>query len=206
MVYNWCGQRGWISKHDHGDIGEFFRISQYWVMYGTVAHIACTTWIVAKVTNVIPDIPTTTIPDDSKSPSRDAILTQEEYYDVLSGIRTGQWSSFDVHITKSQYERMRRFDFLMYNSSDMAPSPRWERALDQWCTRRDQNRAKHFCQALCHLMNNLPKGKKNVTSIELYWNHYDIAPLWSNTNNHHTTNVPRYRPRIRDHTALQVQC
>ena len=25
MVYNWCGERGWIAKHDGGDIGEFLR-------------------------------------------------------------------------------------------------------------------------------------------------------------------------------------
>jgi hypothetical protein len=37
MIYNWCGNRGWIPKHDHGDIGEGMRLSQYWVMYATVS-------------------------------------------------------------------------------------------------------------------------------------------------------------------------
>ena len=35
MLYNFCGERRWIAKHDGGDIGEFLRFSQYWVMFGT---------------------------------------------------------------------------------------------------------------------------------------------------------------------------
>lgn len=34
MTYNWLGERGVVAKHDGGDIGEFLRFSQHWVMFG----------------------------------------------------------------------------------------------------------------------------------------------------------------------------
>jgi hypothetical protein len=33
MLYDFSGNRGWVRKIDHGDIGEFLRFSQYWVMF-----------------------------------------------------------------------------------------------------------------------------------------------------------------------------
>ena len=35
MFYDFGGNRGWYAKLDHGDIGEFMRFSQYWVMYNS---------------------------------------------------------------------------------------------------------------------------------------------------------------------------
>lgn len=45
MVYNWLGNRGWIAKHDGGDIGEGLRLSQYWVMFSTVGKRAHNTML-----------------------------------------------------------------------------------------------------------------------------------------------------------------
>ncbi len=33
MLYDFAGNRGWITKVDNGDIGEFLRFSQFWVMF-----------------------------------------------------------------------------------------------------------------------------------------------------------------------------
>ncbi len=33
MLYDFAGNRNWISKVDNGDIGEFLRFSQFWVMF-----------------------------------------------------------------------------------------------------------------------------------------------------------------------------
>lgn len=33
MLYDFVGNRKWIQKIDHGDVGEFLRFSQYWVMF-----------------------------------------------------------------------------------------------------------------------------------------------------------------------------
>eukprot|EP00551_Chaetoceros_affinis_P008973 CAMPEP_0203672046 /NCGR_PEP_ID=MMETSP0090-20130426/7662_1 /ASSEMBLY_ACC=CAM_ASM_001088 /TAXON_ID=426623 /ORGANISM="Chaetoceros affinis, Strain CCMP159" /LENGTH=397 /DNA_ID=CAMNT_0050537269 /DNA_START=361 /DNA_END=1551 /DNA_ORIENTATION=+ len=35
MIYNFSGERKWIVKHDGGDVGEFLRFSQFWVMFSS---------------------------------------------------------------------------------------------------------------------------------------------------------------------------
>ena len=45
MLLDWCGNRGWISKFDNGDIGEGLRLAQYWVMYRNVDRQAYFPWI-----------------------------------------------------------------------------------------------------------------------------------------------------------------
>eukprot|EP00977_Amphora_coffeiformis_P024655 scaffold16595_cov232-Amphora_coffeaeformis.AAC.2 len=50
MIYNWLGNRGLVAKHDRGDIGEGLRLSQYWVMYGTVGQKAQTTLLTVGAT------------------------------------------------------------------------------------------------------------------------------------------------------------
>ena len=49
MIYNFCGERNWIAKHDGGDIGEFLRFSQYWVMFGTVPATSVHTILVGGI-------------------------------------------------------------------------------------------------------------------------------------------------------------
>ncbi|MGH3054432.1 MAG: hypothetical protein ACRDL7_05580, partial [Gaiellaceae bacterium] len=49
MIYNWLGNRGVVAKHDRGDIGEGLRLSQFWVMYGTLGQSAHT----AKLTGIL---------------------------------------------------------------------------------------------------------------------------------------------------------
>lgn len=50
MTYNWLGERGIIRKHDSGDIGEFLRFSQHWVMYSIPPKTAVQTILVGKLT------------------------------------------------------------------------------------------------------------------------------------------------------------
>jgi hypothetical protein len=49
MIYNFCGEHRWIPKHDHGDIGEFLRFSQHWVMYGSPPKTSVHTIIIGKL-------------------------------------------------------------------------------------------------------------------------------------------------------------
>lgn len=55
MLYDFSGNRGWIKKVDSGDVGEFLRFSQFWVMYSgppkTAGHIL-TTGTLNEVENV----------------------------------------------------------------------------------------------------------------------------------------------------------
>lgn len=51
MIYNWCSERRWIPKFDNGDIGEFLRFSQFWVMYGRPPRNAVNTIFVGQQLN-----------------------------------------------------------------------------------------------------------------------------------------------------------
>jgi len=46
MLYDFSGNRGWIKKVDNGDVGEFLRFSQFWVMFSgppkSAGHILAT--------------------------------------------------------------------------------------------------------------------------------------------------------------------
>jgi hypothetical protein len=70
MLYNFMGERGWIAKHDGGDIGEFFRISQYWVMYSSPPKSSVKATILGY---------------------KNDISDNEEWVDVIQGLRTNNW-------------------------------------------------------------------------------------------------------------------
>ena len=119
-VYNFCGQRGWIAKHDGGDVGEFFRISQYWVMYASPPKSAVVTNILGYTRNGASD------------DNDDDVMV-----DAMHGIKTGQWSPDSSPITNE-------------TSLETVVSPRWERALDQWGRSKDRRRAQTLLKRLCH--------------------------------------------------------
>lgn len=55
MILDFMGNRGWIRKIDQGDIGEFLRFSQYWVMFsgpGTTTSQVMITGTLNNKTNV----------------------------------------------------------------------------------------------------------------------------------------------------------
>lgn len=56
MIYNFSGERKWIAKHDGGDIGEFLRFSQYWVMFGTAPVTSVHTILVGKFEGLEVDV------------------------------------------------------------------------------------------------------------------------------------------------------
>ena len=56
MIYNFCGERTWIAKHDGGDIGEFLRFSQHWVMFGTPPTTSVHTILVGTIDGVEVDV------------------------------------------------------------------------------------------------------------------------------------------------------
>jgi hypothetical protein len=70
MLYNFMGERGWIAKHDGGDIGEFFRISQYWVMYSSPPKTSVEATILGY---------------------KNTSSGNEERVDVIQGLRTNNW-------------------------------------------------------------------------------------------------------------------
>jgi len=154
MVYNWCGERGWIAKHDGGDIGEFLRFSQYWVMYGQVSTMSVNTIITAR------------------------LETEEgRHVDVLGALRSGGWGD---EMNDWEYSQLR--EEMAENMTARYPSPRWERALYQWGDRRDVPRARRLCAQLCRIGNEkrVRLGLEQCSHVELVWQHLGILPIDSN--------------------------
>jgi hypothetical protein len=129
MAYNFCGQRGWISKHDGGDIGEFLRISQYWVMYAQPPKHAVVTNIVGYTSYLLPGDD-----DDDDDDDMDTI-------DVMQGLKTGEWNGIGMPQGAPPHEEE---DDGSTSQLVSLLSHRWERALDQWGRRGDTKRAHYW--------------------------------------------------------------
>jgi hypothetical protein len=146
MIYNWCGCRGWIGKHDKGDIGEGVRLSQHWVMYGTVAHTANNVHLVGTVH----------VPESN----------QNVTVDLLRYLSTGEQEPPPALSAPHSDED----NWFLPDMSNRYPSPRWERALSQWASKRDTSRGRRFIRRLCTLL------PLDLLSIELRYTHARIGP------------------------------
>ena len=161
MVYDWCGSRGWINQIDQGDIGEGLRLTQHWVMYGTVSRHAHT----VRLTG---------------------ILRSREAKDGSGGT-----AQFDLlqYLSVGEIVTPPPREIFLDNMSDRYPSPRWERALAQWASRNDRHRGQLLCRKLCHLLRrtNFPPGNSSdggssgasdssLSAIELRYDHAAILP------------------------------
>jgi hypothetical protein len=132
MIYNWCGERGWILKHDNGDIGEAIQFSQHWVMYGPDPPVTCYAYVVAGQMG-----PHTQTEDDGNYSSIDLLASLKSSHIVLM--------SLPSHNTPD-------------NMSQRFPSWRWENALNKISDRRDgggvyemEARFQRIMQFFCHV-------------------------------------------------------
>jgi hypothetical protein len=158
MVYNWCGERGWIAKHDGGDIGEFLRFSQYWVMYGTVSTRTVNTLLTGRL-------------DSSESET-------SRHVDILTALRTGSWGE-GSELNSEGYSKLRAE--IAEDMSAQFPSPRWERALSQWGEQKSIRQARKLCTVLCKIGNEQRArlGLGRMSRVELVWQHLHIMPIGS---------------------------
>jgi len=137
MIYNWCGERGWISKHDNGDIGEAIQFSQHWVMYGPDPPVTCYAY---------------------------AITGQIERQNQTQ--QGGNYSYIDLlaSLKSSNIELMNRDShYAPDNMSQRFPSWRWENAFNKISDQRDgggiygiEGRFKRMLQFLCYV------GKRQI--------------------------------------------
>lgn len=177
-IYNFCGERRWIAKHDGGDIGEFFRISQYWVMYATPPKHAV-------VTNIV-GYEYYTTDDHIHSNDNDFDRAPMFEIDIIRGLATGQWSPIDI----SNVELL-----------EMVVTPRWERALDQWGRNRDTTRARILLTRLCK--KHVPPSIKR---LKLVWKYYTIVDVGPNNQND-GVEIDRWAPTpTRRDMVTMVQC
>ena len=111
MLYNFGGERRWIPKHDGGDVGEFLRISQFWVMYNRAARQA-------KVTTVA------------------GWNQEEEWVDVFQGLRTNRWEwrpKDTFESSKLQYFVAPRWERALHQITTSSDQPRATRFLQTLC-------------------------------------------------------------------------
>ena len=181
MVYNFAGERRWISKHDGGDIGEFFRISQYWVMYGSPPRSSVVTTIVGyRTTNKL----------GHNEGEEDELMdypgtVEEEWIDVMEGLKSNNW-------TWQQHQQQQE------ESLQTVVSPRWERALDQWGKHNDKRRVKAFLRTLCR------QEFQPMERLELRWNRYKIVPPATTSDENDVAG--RWLPSTSKPTVISVTC
>jgi len=129
MLYNFCGERRWIPKHNGGDIGEFLRFSQHWVMFGRPPMTSVHTIFVGQ-------------------------LSDENTVDVWEYIASGRLIPMNLAARQSQ---------IWTNMTHVYPSPRWERAIDQWGARHSVQQAEYFMTQFCQ--------STPFTTLTLVWQH-----------------------------------
>lgn len=160
MIYNWMGNRQWIAKHDHGDIGEGLRLSQYWVMYRTLGRTAHNVFLTGYAQKQEYEETFASIHD---SPS---------VVNLLHYVKTGQWKIQDPP------------ELVISNMTDRFPSPRWERTLSQWTSDGTKKQAiRHFCAKLCMLVNEDRQSQQlpPLSDIEFSWLDIGLMPPGSKT-------------------------
>lgn len=124
MIYNFAGERKWISKHDGGDIGEFLRFSQYWVMFAT------------------PPKTSEHIIFSGVLRSKDNNQSSEEFIevDVWKWMKDKSLLPIDVEAQRS---------IIWNNMTETYPSPRLERMFDQLASRRKHDVLRYFLKKMC---------------------------------------------------------
>ena len=120
MVYNWCGHRQWVAKHDGGDIGEFLRFSQFWVMYGVPPHFDTNTLLRGRTVDG----------------------------NMFNGWEWIKYRALAT-VAQDENGLGESDTAVLHNMTHVYPSPRWERIFNQWGGQRDVNRARYFLEGLC---------------------------------------------------------
>jgi hypothetical protein len=153
MIYNFVAERHIIPKYDQGDIGEFFRISQYWVMYSTVGTIAHTT----RIAGTISSRPV----HSETSAGNYSVIEYEKSLDLLRFVATGGREI----VSPMPILADANLSLASLRSSVVYPTVRWERALHTWSKdsyesqfhsskkKQFERRLRFFGLALCRLVN-----------------------------------------------------
>lgn len=154
MIYNWTLYRGVIPKLDNGDIGQGLRLSQHWLMFGTVAQRGSTIQLTGKVR----------LPSAAGESEDSANVTR---LDLFHFIKTGQDRVQDPP------------SFIPHDMTYRYPSPRWEKAMHDWAMAGDLwSRGERVCRVLCIFVNEdrLRRGKQKVSEVEMRYQMVNVLP------------------------------
>lgn len=207
MIYNFCGERGWLQKIDGGDIGEFLRTSQFWVMYSTPPKTAYDNYILGHTRRTIIDndnIISSKKDGEPKQVEKEKGKQEEQWIDVMQAIRENSW--VDFHQTTRNYDDNDNDSNtiilpLHYDNLQKVVSPRWERALDQWSRQRDRKRIKTFLKGLCR---RIPESAR-IESLEFVSISHQIASPPKVVDHTRNSIVGRYSGKPR-HESVKMSC
>lgn len=181
MLYNWLGERQWIAKHDHGDIGEGLRLSQHWIVpydyyaqndNSTVAHNSLLTGVVVAVAG-----------GDNRRRRR---------VDLWHYLTTGRIEFTDDVVVDDDGRTVEVM--VPLDMSRRYPSARWERALHGWAAQSmtmpeyGRERGLIFLRALCILVNQdlFAQRVEGLQEMELRFQHIHIRPPGSHRQRYDT--------------------
>lgn len=125
MIYNFAGERTWIRKHDNGDVGEFLRFSQHWVMFSSAPKTS------------VHDIFTGTVRLRNETSINEMVEV-----DVWEWMKDGQMIEIDVKARRNE---------IWNNMTHIYPNPRFERLFSQWSTGRNSRALNYFLKKICIL-------------------------------------------------------
>jgi hypothetical protein len=143
---------------------------------------------------------------DDKNNTTRRIQPHRRRIDLYHYIRTKQMRNADPA------------DYIPNNMTNLYPSPRWERILNQWAGQpyKHTERARRFIRVLCTFINedlqneslssssSSSSSSRNVsmqlTEIEMTWRNLDIMPPGS------SQRYAEKRPQLDNTVSINVQC
>ena len=143
MMYNFAGERHWISKHDHGDVGEFLRFSQYWVMFSTPPKTSIHDIFVGTIDtshNISTRSSNHTVVTGTNITKHSQKQNNQTTIDVWRWMKNGQYIETNINERRNQ---------IWNNMTHVYPSPRLERLFSQWALRRNTRALRYFLDHLC---------------------------------------------------------
>ncbi len=124
MFYDFGGNRGWYTKLDHGDIGEFMRFSQYWVMYNS------------------PPISSSSILFLGTLKQNTGTSTT-----ITKNVNVWKWIRNPNKIETLSLKTISNPQEWVHGMTHVYPSPRWERAIHGWI--HNQQKLSFFLERFC---------------------------------------------------------
>ncbi len=182
MIYNFAGEHKLISKHDGGDIGEFFRFSQYWVMFATPPKSSVHDIFMGKIRRSNVDSVTSNGSTGIKNNQTETIDDLLEI-DVWQWMKNGKMVPIDLEKRRNE---------IWSNMTHIYPSPRLERLFSQWSGRKNTRALNYFLNKMCEV--------GSFESLTFIWQHLRVR-----NPSDLLTKGPRFT-KYREDSVFSVRC
>lgn len=182
MIYNFAGEHKWISKHDGGDIGEFFRFSQYWVMFATPPKSSVHDIFTGTIRRSHVD---TVMSNGRRGSKNNEIETIDDLIevDVWQWMKNGKMVPIDLETRRNE---------IWSNMTHIYPSPRLERLFSQWSGHKNTRALNYFLNKVCQV--------GSFESLTFIWQHLRVRD-----HSDLLTRGPRFT-KYREDSVFSVSC